>query len=112
MEDNTKLIETLVERAAEYGKTSYELAKLKALDKTSEVVSSVVPGIIVFVFVASFVLFLSFGLAFWLGDILGSVAYGFFAVAALYGVKAIVIYFFMPKLKKRICNCIIKQVLK
>ena len=109
MEDNAKLIESLVERATEYGKTSYKLAKLKALDKTSEVVSSVVPHIIVYVIFASFMLFLSLGLAFWLGDILGSTAYGFFAVASIYGIIAIVIYFFIPKLKKRICNYIIKK---
>ena len=37
MEDNAKLIESLLERAVEYGKTSLELVKLKALDKTSDV---------------------------------------------------------------------------
>ena len=48
MEDNAKLFESLLERATEYGKTSYELVKLKALDKTSDVVSSFIPHSIVF----------------------------------------------------------------
>ena len=34
MEDNAKLIESILERTAEYGKTTFELVKLKALDKT------------------------------------------------------------------------------
>jgi len=112
MEDNAKLIESLLERAAEYGKTSYELVKLKALDKTSDVVSSIIPNAVVFVLIASFMLFFNLGLAFWLGEILGNICFGFFVVAAFYGITAIVFHFFMHKwLKKFVCNYIIKQVL-
>ncbi len=49
MEDNTRLLESLLERASEYVKTSLELVKLKALDKTTDVVSSLVPHSVVFV---------------------------------------------------------------
>src|SRR5450759_2102158 len=113
MEDNAKLIESLLERAAEYGKTSYELVKLKALDKTSDVVSSFIPHYVVIVLIASFMLFFSLGLAFWLGEILGKTYYGFFVVAAFYGIIGIVIHVFMHKwIKKLICNYIIKQMLK
>ena len=112
MEDNAKLIESLLERAVEYGKTSFKLAKLKALDKTSDVVSSFLPSIVVFL-IASFMLFLSFGLAFWLGEIFGNAYFGFFVVAAFYGIIGIVFYFFMHKWLKRIFrNYIIKKVLK
>ena len=113
MEENTKLIESLLERATEYGKTSYELVKLKALDKTSDVVSSLLPHSVVFVLIASFMLFFNLGLAFWLGEILGKIFYGFFVVAAFYVIIGIVIHFFMHKwLKKLFCNYFIKQVLK
>jgi fatty acid desaturase len=113
MEDKAKLIESLLERATEYGKTSYELIKLKALDKTSDVVSSFIPHSVVIVLIASFMLFFNLGLAFWLGEILGKTCYGFFVVAAFYGIIGIVVHFFMHKrLKKIICNYIIKQVLK
>ena len=97
MEDNTKLIESLLERVAEYGKTSYELVKLKALDKSSDVVSSLIPHSVVFVLIASFMLFFNLGLAFWLGEILGKICFGFFVVAAFYVVTAIVLHFFMHK---------------
>jgi ABC-type uncharacterized transport system fused permease/ATPase subunit len=113
MENSAKLVESLLERAVEYGKTSYELVKLKALDKTSDVVSSFVPHTIVFVLITSFLLFLSLGLAFWLGEILGNICYGFFVVAAFYGIAAAVLHFFMHKwIKKLVCNYFIKQVLK
>jgi hypothetical protein len=113
MEDTTKLMESLLERAVEFGKTSFELAKLKALDKTSDVVSSFVPHTVVFVIIGSFMIFFNLGLAFWLGEILGNIYFGFFVVAAFYGISAIVLHFFMHKwLKKHIGNYFIKQLLK
>ncbi len=113
MEENKKMIESLIERTTEYGKTSLELIKLKLIDKTSDVVSSFVPNLIFAAFLLSFIFFLSMGLALWLGEILGKTYYGFFVVAAFYGVTGIFFYFVMHKwLKKRICNNFIKQVLK
>jgi flagellar biosynthesis protein FliQ len=113
MEDNTKLIEELLERATEYGKTSFELLKLKALDKTSDVISSFIPNVVIIFLVMLFMLFFNIGIAFWLGEILGKTCYGFFVVAAFYCITGIVLYFFLHKwLKKHICNYINKQVLK
>lgn len=113
MEDYAKLIESLFERATDYGKTSFELVKLKALDKTSEAVSSIIPHSVVFVIIAVFILFLNLGLAFWLGEILGKTFYGFFVIAAFYGIAAIVLHFFLHKwLKKHVSDFVIKHVLK
>jgi hypothetical protein len=112
MEENVKLVESLLEKAEDYGKTSYEVIKLKVIDKTSDVISSFVPHSIVFVLVASFLLFLNLGLAFWLGEILGKTYFGFFIVTAFYGIVGIVMHFFMHKwLKKLIWNSIIKLLL-
>jgi len=113
MEDNTRLLESLLERASEYGKTSFELMKLKALDKTTDVVSSLVPQSVVFVILASFMLFLNLAIALWLGDILGKAFYGFFVVAAFYLLAGIFVHFFMhKKLKKLVANYLIKRILK
>jgi len=113
MEDNTKLLESLLERATEYGKTSFELIKLKTIDKTTDVVSSLVPHSVVFVLIASFMLFLNLGLALWLGDILGKPFYGFFVVAAFYFLASIIIHFFVHNwIKKLVGNYFIKRVLK
>jgi len=113
MEDNAKLIESLFERATEYGKTSYELVKLKAVDKTSDVVSTIIPHSVVFVLIAIFVVFLNLGLALWLGEILGKIYLGFLVIAAFYGITGLIMHFFMHEwLKKLIYNSVIKQLLK
>jgi hypothetical protein len=113
MEDNAKLIELLLEKATDYGKTSYELAKLKALDKTQDVVSSFVPHYVVLIVILLFVLFSGLGLAFWLGDILGKTYLGLLVVAAFFAIAAIVLHFFMHKsLKKFVANIFIKQAYK
>jgi hypothetical protein len=113
MEEKSNLIESLIERATDYGKTSYELVKLKAIDKTSDVVSTVIPYSFVLLMIVSFMLFFNLGVAFWLGEMLGKIFYGFFIVAAFYLLMMAVVYFFMYKwLKKIICNFIIKQLLK
>ena len=113
MEDKTKLIESLYERAADYGKTTFELVKLQALDKTSDVVSTIIPHSIVFVLFASFMIFLNLGLAFWLGEILGKTFFGFFVIAGFYVIIGLILHFFMHGwIKWKIRNYIIKQFLK
>jgi len=113
MEDNTKFLESLLEKATEYGKTSFELVKLKALDKTMDIVSSLIPHSVVFVLIASFLIFLNLGLALWLGEVLGKIFYGFFVVAGFYVIIAIIIHFFMHKrIKRLVGNYFIRRVLK
>lgn len=113
MEENKKLLESLMDRATDYGKTSFELVKLKAVDKTSDVVSSIIAHTFGLVLAASFMLFCSLGLALWLGEILGKLFYGFFVIAAFYVVMGTVVHLFMHKsLKKIIRNYVIKQLLK
>ena len=101
MEDNATLIELLLQRVTEYGKTSYELAKLKALDKISDIASGLIVNSIVFVLFASFMIFLNLGLALWLGEILGKNYYGFGVVSAFYIVLAVFVHFFINKCNKR-----------
>ncbi len=111
MKDNSKILEPLLERVIDYGKTSCDLAKLKTIDKTSDVVSSFLPYSIVLFLIGSFILFLSLGLALWLGELLGKTYLGFLVVAALYAIKGIFFYFFMRKWFKRIFrNYLIKQL--
>ena len=113
MEDKAKLLESLLNSATDYGKTTVELLKLKALDKTSDVVSSVVPPYVVLIILSSFILFLNLGIALWLGDQLGKLFYGFLIIAGFYLLLGIMVYFLMYKwLKKLVCNYVIKQMLK
>lgn len=113
MKIQAKEFETLFTDALEYGKTNLEIVKLKALDKSSEVVASFVFQAILFVLVFSFIVFLNMGLAILIGKLLGQMYLGFLVMAAFYGLSGLFYYiFFKEKIKKGISEYIIKQVLK
>jgi fatty acid desaturase len=113
MEESAKLIESLYEKAVDYGVTSFELIKFKALDKTSDVASSFLPHAIVLLVFATFLLLLNFGLALWIGEMLGKLFLGFFIVAGFYGLVALVLHFFLHKqLKKHFQDYIVKLMFK
>ncbi len=113
MEEKANILESLLEKAEEYGKTSFELFKLKALNETLCVVSSIISRTVTVVFIFTFFLMGTIGVAFLLGEILGKLWYGFFIVAAFYGIIGAVLYFFMNnRLKKLVEDFLIKQVYK
>ena len=113
MQDQAKMIETLLEDATEFGKTSLEIVKLKAIDKSSEVISSLVFQTILYVLVISFIVFINLGLAIWIGKLLGQLYLGFFVMATVYLLAGLIYYFFFrEKIKKQVSEYIIKQVLK
>jgi hypothetical protein len=113
MEDQTSFIEPLLERAEAYGKTSYALFKLKAIDKTANLGSTLISrGTTILLFVL-FISCTNIGVSLWLGDVLGKSYYGFFCVAGFYGFIGVVLYFFMhSSLKKKISNAIVSQMLQ
>jgi hypothetical protein len=113
MNDNAHLLESLLDKASDYGKTSFELIKLKTLDKITNAVSSVVPHSIVVILISTFVIFLNLGIALFLGDLFGKMYFGFFAVAAFYILAGVIIHFFLhTQIKKMVADYFIKQVLK
>jgi hypothetical protein len=113
MESNAEMIQSLLEKTVDYGKTSFQLVKLKTLSKTSDITSTYLTRLVVLIFASSFMLFMSLGLAIWIGEILGKSFYGFFVVGGFYGLIGIFIQFFLHKwLKKTLNDYIIEQVLK
>lgn len=113
MNGNENSLETLLERAEEYGKTTIELFKLKAVDKASGSVSTMVSRLLSVFLMLMFLLIGSFALSFWLGDLLGKAWYGFLLVAGIYGLAFVILFFFLHNwFKTRIANVIIKQILK
>jgi len=113
MESNTEMIESLFEKTVDYGKTSFQLLKLKTLSKTSDITSTYLSRLVVLIFAFSFMLFMSLGLAIWIGEILGRSFYGFFVVGVFYGLIGVFIHLFLHKwLKKILDDYIIQQVLK
>ncbi|MDQ3047782.1 MAG: hypothetical protein M3R27_09560 [Bacteroidota bacterium] len=112
MEDKQTFIEPLIERAEQYGKTSLELLKLNAVDKSAGVISTFVSRGTVVLMLTMFTLIVNIGIALWLGDILGKSYYGFFCVAGFYLVAGIILYFFLHnRIKQSISNSIISQLL-
>lgn len=112
MEDKTSFIEPLLEKVEEYGKTSFELIKFKALDKTAGVVSTVASRSFALLSVFMFILIASVGLALWIGNLLGESWYGFFAVAGFYGILGFVLFFLAHNwVKKCVSNSIVSQIL-
>lgn len=113
MDENAKLIDSLLEKTTEFVKSHIELAKLRAIDKIADVVSPFVPQIIVFIMVVIFFVFFNLGIALWLGDILNNSFYGFFIVAGFYALIAAIIHFFFSKtIKRNFANNLVKQILK
>jgi len=77
-------IQALAEQAKEYLETRVELIKLKAIDKSADVVSSIASRVVTAVALIFFFLILNIGLGLLLGDLLGKSYYGFFVLAAIY----------------------------
>jgi len=112
MENRTDFIEPLLERAEAYGKTSYGLLKLRAIDKAASVTSNLISRGAVILVLSMFTVIINIGIALWLGDLLGKTYYGFFCVGGFYGLAGIVLYFFMHNwITQRISNSIITQML-
>jgi hypothetical protein len=104
-------MEPLLQKAEEYGKTSLELLKLKALDKSASVSSSFISRLFFVIAITFFFIILNIALALWLGDILGKNYYGFFIVALFYGILTAALFYLHPSIKGRISNSIITQIL-
>lgn len=113
MDDSATPVETLLERAEDYGKTTLELFKLSAIDKSADVASSFISHLAIFITVALSFLIVNIGLALWVGKLLGDSFYGFFIVGGFYALLAIPLYIFREQwIKYPISNSIIKELLK
>lgn len=113
MTDSTTPIATLLDRAENYGKTTLNLFKLNAIDKSADVVSSLVSQLAVLMAVVFSVLIASIGLSLWIGKLLGDSFFGFFIIGGFFAVVAIILNFFRHQwIKYPVSNSIIKQMLK
>lgn len=106
------ILEPLFEKVENYVKVSFELNKLKTINKTATIGSTFVSRGIVVILISIFLVTLNLGVALWLGDLLGKSYYGFFCVAGFYALAGVIVYFFMNKsIKKRVSNFIISQLM-
>jgi membrane protein implicated in regulation of membrane protease activity len=113
MKEENQLFDQLIDKSKKYINTSFELFKLTALDKSSDILAVLVYRLIIFVAVTIFTVMANIGIAIWLGEVLGQTSYGFFIVAGFYLIFALFIYKFREKLVKRpISEMIVSQILK
>ena len=113
MEGQVNFMESFFEEVEEYGKTTYELSKLRALDTTITLIASLVSRVSVIIMFGLFALILNVGIALWLGELLGKSYFGFFIVAAFYLLAGILFSFFLHKwIKKPISDLILTQALQ
>ncbi len=113
MESPANALASLFEKAEEYGKTTFELYKLKMVDAATIIVTAFVSRLSVIIVLSLFGLTLTVGIALYLGELLGKTYYGFFVVAGFYLLAGIVMHFFMHKwIKTPISESIIKQTLE
>ena len=112
MEDPASLIGTLLEKTEHYIKSGAELYKLKAIDKSADLVSTLTARLALIVFLILVFLMLSVGVALLIGEILGKTYYGFFIVSGFYLLVGIVLYYFRNTLLKTpLRNSIVTQAL-
>jgi hypothetical protein len=110
METKSNYIEPLLDKTEAYAKSSFELLKLKALDKTADVTSSIISRSLIVIVISCFAFALNIAAALWLGDMLGKSYYGFLIVAACYALAAVVLLIMHPFIKDRTNNAIIRQL--
>jgi hypothetical protein len=113
MNDIATPIETLFKRAEDYSKTSLELLKLGAIDRSADVFSSLAVKFAIFMVAALFTLIINIGIAIWLGELLGKPYYGFFVVAIFHLVVISLVFIFRHEwIKTPVSNSIITQMTK
>jgi hypothetical protein len=111
MENSTTTIEKLIEKAEIYSKTSLELCKYQAVNKSADIFSYLAVKMAIGLVVVLFLLMLNVALALWLGKELGEVYYGFFAVAFCYFCLSILLYIFREEwIKNPVSNFIINKI--
>lgn len=104
-------IDPLLAKAEAYGKTSLELMKLRAVDKTADLTSTLASRSLFTLVISFFAFTLNIAIALWLGDLLGKSYYGFLIVASCYALAAVVLLIIHPFIKSSANKAIINQLL-
>ena len=113
MEKIATNIEMLFEKAQDYTKSSIELLKLNAIDKTADIAASLIFKLAFGLIVAMFLLFVNIGISLFLGKLIGENYLGFFIVSVFYLILAIILYIFRNQLiSVPITNLVIKKLLE
>ena len=111
MESKTIACDSLLVKIENYGKTSIELLKLRSIYKFSNIASSIINKLIIGGIAILAFLCLTIGLSFWIGELLGKVYFGFFAVAGACLFICLILFAVQRQVKNCIKDRIIVQLL-
>ncbi|NHN26908.1 hypothetical protein FIA58_014580 [Flavobacterium jejuense] len=113
MENVATNIEMLFEKAQDYTKTSIDLLKLNAIDKTADIAASLTFRLALGLIVAMFSLFINIGISLYIGKLIGEYYLGFLIVSGFYLLLGILLILFRDRfIKIPITNLIIKKLLE
>ncbi|MGZ5222228.1 MAG: phage holin family protein [Chitinophagaceae bacterium] len=113
MEEKATLIGSLFEKTEDYAKSSIELLKLKAVDKSTNALSSVASVCIILVSTMCIISMVNIGIALWISMLMDNSYSGFFIVALFYAVLSVVLYVFREQIiKAPVSNRIITHIRK
>lgn len=103
----------IFDKVESFTKTTVELSKLNAIDKTADIVSSLTSHIVIVLVVAMFTLFVNIGISLYVGKLLNDLFYGFLIVSGFYLLLAIILLIFRKKLLKNpVSNLILNKLLR
>lgn len=112
-ESHKEVLESLFDRTKDYMETRINLVKLKAVKKTSGIVSNVMSKVFLGLIFTFFMLMLNIGIGLWLGEVLHKNYLGFFALAAFYLIVGLIVFLGRNAwIRTPIANSIIKTVNK
>ena len=112
-ESGNRGLEELIEKIKEYFNTRLKLGKLTLIEKSVLIFAGLITDGFVVVFLILGFLFISLGLGFYLSELIGNSFAGFFIMATLYFVLALIIYLTKDKyLEKPIIESMIKKIFK
>lgn len=112
IKDKASSIDILIEKAERYGRTTTELLKLQAVNKSADFVSMIATKLILVSTISIGCLFIFIGLAFFIGELTGKYSLGFCAMGLIYLLLALSIFYYRyENIKARIRNIIIGELL-
>ncbi|MDZ7646172.1 MAG: hypothetical protein U5K54_02740 [Cytophagales bacterium] len=111
MDIKSGAIESLLARAEQYNKASLELLKLKSIDKTGDILSTLISRSFLTIAISFFLFTLTVAISLWLGELIGKSYMGFLIVTLFYALVGTALLLIHPKLKSKIYDSIIAQML-
>jgi hypothetical protein len=109
MKKSPSILDPLLEKVEEYGKSSMELVKLKLIDKISRLIAMVFADILLVIILFLLLSMLNIGISIYIGLLLGKIYLGFFFVAGFYAFIVLIIYMLfrkimLKKMKNRVAD--------